>query len=185
MDIDLSQEIDDNRKRLRHYVQLHLDARVRGRVDASDVVQEACLEAARRLDYYRQLEGVPFYLWLRGLARDHLIAAQRKHLGAQARDVRREVRPQNPEVTSVVLADVFVARSPTASQVAMEAEGRQRLEQVLEELGEMDREIVAMRHFEELSNREIAEALGMTEAAASVRYVRALKKLSQVISFEG
>src|SRR5262245_55096457 len=163
--------------RLRRMLLLRLDPRVRGRVDPSDVLQEAFLDAARGLVEYLRQPPLPFYLWLRQLTGTRLAKAHRQHLGVQARDVRREVGLGTailPGVSSAVLADGLLAREARPSEAAMQAELRGRLEQVLDRLEELDREVIALRHFEQLNNAEAACVLGLSVSAASKRYVRAL-----------
>ena len=170
--------------RLRRMLLLRLDPRIRGRVDPSDVLQEAFLDAARGLAEYVRRPPLPFYLWLRQLAGTRLAKAHRRHLGAQARDARREVglagdRP--PDVSSAVLAEGLLGREARPSEQAMRAELRARLEQALDRLGALDREVIALRHFEHLNNAEAACVLGLSVSAASKRYVRALGRLRDVL----
>jgi RNA polymerase sigma-70 factor (ECF subfamily) len=165
------------RERLRRMVALRLDPRLQGRVDPSDIVQETFLDAAGRLADYQSEPPLPFYLWLRQLAGTRLAKAHRHHLGTLSRDVRREVAL--PGVSSAALADHLAGREGRPSDAAARLELRARLEALLDRLDPLDREVLALRHFEQLSNAEAAHVLGLTEAAASKRYVRALERLRE------
>jgi RNA polymerase sigma-70 factor (ECF subfamily) len=166
-------------------VELRLDDRVRPRADASDVVQEALLEAAERLREYLKKPEVPFFIWLRFLTAQRLQAAHRRHLGVRARDARREIRLHSgtvPSATSEALAAQLLGREAPPSEALLKTERRVRLEEALNTLEPLDREVIALRHFEDLSGREIAQILGLKEAAARQRYVRALKKLKEILA---
>jgi RNA polymerase sigma-70 factor (ECF subfamily) len=169
-----------HRARLRRMVDLRLDPRVRGRIDASDVIQEASLEAFERLEEYIKDRRLPFFLWLRFLTSQKVLEMHRRHLGAQRRDARREVRLNQgpwPQATSVELANQLVGKLTAPSERAMRAEQKLRLEEALNSMDPVDREVLVLRHFEQLTNAEAATELGIEEAAASKRYIRALKKL--------
>jgi RNA polymerase sigma-70 factor (ECF subfamily) len=169
-------------ERLRRMVALRLDPRLRGRVDPSDIVQETFLDATGLLAGYQRDPPLPFYLWLRQLAGTRLAKAHRHHLGTLRRDVRREVTvPGEPVsgVSSAALADHLAGREGRPSEAAAQAELRARLEELLNRLDPLDREVLALRHFEQLSNAEAAHVLGLTEAASSKRYVRALERLRE------
>jgi RNA polymerase sigma-70 factor (ECF subfamily) len=174
----------DHRARLRRMVALRLDRRLQGRVDPSDVIQEASIDAARRLAEYAKNPTMPFYLWLRFLAGQRLLEQHRRHLGAQARDVGREIslyRGAFPETTTADLAAHFLGKLSTPSQAAIRIEQKIRLQEALNTLEPIDREILALRHFEQLSNGETAEVLGLDKSAASKRYARALVRLKDVL----
>ncbi len=173
-----------HRERLRRMVALRLDPRLRGRVDPSDIVQETFLDATGRLADYLRDAPLPFYLWLRQLAGTRLAKAHRHHLGAHCRDIRRECRlaaEAVPGVSSATLADHLAGREGRPSEAAARAELRDRLEASLDRLDPLDREALALRHFEQLSNAEAARVLGLTVAAASKRYVRALERLRELM----
>lgn len=176
--------LDRHRSRLRRMVALRLDNRLQGRVDPSDILQETFLEATQRLpDYLRQPE-MPFYLWLRFLAGQRLMIAHRRHLGTRQRDAAREVsiyRGAMPEASSIVLAARLLGRECRPSEIAVRAEVKLRLQDSLNTMEPIDREVLALRHFEQLSNAETARVLDLQEAAASKRYVRALKKLRDIL----
>ncbi len=167
------------RPRLRKMVQLRLDRRLQGRVDPSDVLQEAYLDISRRAADYALSPEMPFFLWLRMMTGQKLLEFHRRHLGTQQRDAGREVSicQSYPEVNSHLLASQLLGRFSTASHVAMRAEQQTKLEEILNSLEPIDREILTLRHFEELSNSEVAQVLGLSKSAASNRYIRALARL--------
>jgi RNA polymerase sigma-70 factor (ECF subfamily) len=173
-----------HRKRLRSMVALRLDRRLQGRLDPSDIIQEACLDATRRLTEYQRSPTMPFFLWLRFLVGQRLLDEHRRHLGAASRDADREIsldRSAFPETSSAALADHVLGRLTSPSQAAIRAERKFRLEEALGRLDPIDREILALRHFEELSNAEAAEVLGLDKSAASKRYVRALVRIKDLL----
>lgn len=173
-----------HRDRLRLMVRLRLDQRLRGRIDPSDVLQDAYLEAFQRFDDYARDPDMPFFLWLRFLTAQRLLILHRRHLAAQARDAGRDVSLDGgtmPEASSAALAAQLVGRHTTPSQVAIRAEMQRRLQDALTGLDPVDREVLALRHFEQLSNAETARVLGLRESAASMRYARALLRLKDVL----
>jgi RNA polymerase sigma-70 factor, ECF subfamily len=174
-----------HRDRLTRMVRMRLDRRVQGRVDASDVIQETYVEALERFSEYLRERKLPFFLWLRFLAGQKVIQLHRHHLGAQRRDPRQEVRLHGgplPAATSVALAQQLLGSYTGPSEAAARAELRLRLEEALNAMEPVDREILALRHFEQLTNAEAAQELGLEEAAASKRYVRALRRLKGVLA---
>jgi RNA polymerase sigma-70 factor (ECF subfamily) len=171
--------------RLRRMVAFRLDDRLRGRVDPSDVVQEAYLEACGHLPEYLQQPTLPFFLWLRGIAGNKLREVHRHHLGAQMRDARREVslhRGGLPATTSAALAAQLLGHVTGPSEAAARIEMKVRLQEALNTMDPVDREVLALRHFEHLSPAEAAQVLGIKEKAAGMRYVRALRRLKQVLA---
>jgi RNA polymerase sigma-70 factor (ECF subfamily) len=181
----LGKLVGRHRERLRRMVALRLDHRLQGRVDPSDIIQEACLDAARRLPEYQKNPTMPFFLWLRLLAGQRLVDEHRKHLGAAARDAGREIslyRGALPQTSSAALAAHLLGRLTTPSQAAIRAERKIRLQQALNSMESIDREILALRHFEELSNGEAAAVLGLDRSAASKRYARALIRLKEILA---
>lgn len=173
------------RERLRRMVRLRLDPRVQGRVDPSDVIQEAYLETAKNLPAYLREPQLPFYLWLRFLTGQKLAHAHRHHLGVQARDAGREVslyRGALPEASSAALAMQLLGRLSTPSEAAVKAELKLRIQDALNGMDAMDREVPTLRHFEQLSNSETAVVLGIKETAAANRYVRALERLRVILA---
>jgi RNA polymerase sigma-70 factor (ECF subfamily) len=181
----LGELLQRHRDRLHRMVRLRIDRRLFRRIDASDVIQEACLEASERFEDYLGDPRMPFFLWLRFLTGQRLLMLHRKHLGVQARDAGREVALYHgscPDATSAVLAAQLVGRRTSPSQAAARAEVRLRVEEALNVMDPIDREILALRHFEQLTNVEAAQVLEIDESAASKRYVRALKRMKDTIS---
>jgi RNA polymerase sigma-70 factor (ECF subfamily) len=171
--------------RLERVIQFRMDPRLRARVDPADVLQDAYVEANSRLDDYRACsDAMPFFLWLRFIAIQKLNQLYRHHVRTQARDAGREVglyQYAGGQMTSVVLAAQLLGKMTSPSNNAIRDENRMRLEQALGELGELDREVLALRHFEHLSNGETAQLLNLSEAAASNRYFRAVRRLKGVM----
>jgi RNA polymerase sigma-70 factor (ECF subfamily) len=177
--------LERHRKRLRRMVALRLDQRLQGRLDASDVIQEAYLDASARLPEYLRQPSMPFFLWLRFLTGQKLLELHRRHLGAQMRDAGREVslyRGSLPAATSAALAAQLLGHDTRPSEAAIRAERKIRLQEALNSMDPLDREVLALRHFEHLNNSEAAQVLGLQEAAASKRYIRALKKLKEILA---
>ena len=165
--------------RLKRMVSIRLDARLRGRVSTSDVMQEAYIDALQRLRHYRADPAVPFFVWLRSVTIQRLVQVHRQHLGAQIRSAAREVslgQCFGPSVDPERMAELM-AETASPSQVAEQRELMVKLHDALEKLDPIDREVLALRHFEELTNQEAAALLGIQTAAASKRYVRALERL--------
>jgi len=176
-----------HRSRLRLLVELRLDPRLHGRLDPSDVVQEAFLEAFQRLPEYLDSPAVPFFLWLRRLTAQRVLASHRRHLGTKKRSARREMRLDFdlPQATTAVLAGRLLRGEPSPSSAAVRAESRRQLEEALDAMEPLDREIIALRHFEALTNSEAAATLNIEESAASKRYFRALEKLRKILAEMG
>ena len=177
-----AERFTDHRPRLKQMLQFRMDPRLRSRTDLSDILQEAYIDAYRRLDHFASKPGMSFYVWLRQVAMQRLIDLHRQHLLAHKRDVRNEVRLEENEyhaATSAAIAKRLVDQMVTPSQVLIRQEMVEQLESTLEDLDEIDREVLALRHFEDLRNGEVAEVLGISEAAASNRYVRALSRLQK------
>ena len=175
---------DRHRDRLRRMVQIRLDRRLQGRIDPSDVLQEAYLEVARGLAGYLSNPVLPFFLWLRFLTGMKLHALHRHHLGTKARDAGREVSLHAgalPQASSASLAAQLLGRYTSPSQAAVRAELQLRVQEALNSMEPLDREVLALRHFEQLSNAEAAQVLGVSEAAASNRFMRALKRLKKIL----
>jgi len=160
------------RERLWRMVHFRLDPRLTGRLDAEDVVQECFLEAGKRLQAFHD-DSKPFLVWIRLITQQTMIDLHRKHVGAKMRNAAREIGAPK----SGVLSGFFVAHITSPSGAVMREEARQKIEQALEAMDEIDREVLLLRHFEELSNKEAAAVLGIQENAASNRYVRALGRL--------
>jgi RNA polymerase sigma-70 factor (ECF subfamily) len=173
------------RGRLRRMVKLRLDRRLQGRLDPSDVLQEAYLDIAKRSREYLTNPAMPVFLWLRWITGERLLALHRRHLGAQVRDAGQEVslhRGSLPQASSVSLAAMLLGRLTSPTHAARRAEMQVRLQDVLNSLDPIDREVLTLRHFEELSNGETAQVLGISKTAASNRYVRALLTLKETLA---
>jgi RNA polymerase sigma-70 factor (ECF subfamily) len=171
------------REKLRRMVSVRLDPRLQGRVAPSDVLQEAYIDALKRFPHYFEKADQPFFGWLRLVVGQRLADVHREHLEAKKRDARQEVSIENrtAAATSVCLAACLVGQLTSPSQIAVRNEWVAKLEAALDELEPLDREILALRHFEELSNADAAAVLGIQPAAASKRYVRALGRLRHLL----
>jgi RNA polymerase sigma-70 factor (ECF subfamily) len=172
-----------HRGRLERMVRLRLDGRLQGRVDPADVVQDAYLAVRAKFPHYSADPRVAFFVWLRLEVGQKLVDVHRFHLGAQLRSARQEValhRGAMPQVSSVSLAEHLLGKLTTASHAAMRAELKVRVQEALNSMDPQDREVLVLRHFEELSNSEVAQVLGLKPTAAVNRYVRALRRLKDV-----
>lgn len=167
------------REALRRRISLRLDPALAARLDASDVVQDVLLEASRRLQDYLKNPGMPFGAWLQHISRDHLIDAWRRHRQAQRRSLDREqsVHAGFADRSSVELAAQLVDQELTPASAAMRHELECRLGEAMTSLSQEDQEVLWMRHYEHLSNQAMAAELGLREEAASMRYIRALRRL--------
>jgi len=173
-----------HRERLRRMVHLRMDDRLRGRLDPSDVLQDAFLEYARSLPEYLKKPEAPFYLWLRCVTGRKLHGLHRRHLGTSMRDAGREVslyRGPLPEASSVSFAAELLGKLTAPSQAMLRAELQTQVQQALNEMEPLDREVLALRHYEQLNNQETAEVLGLSQAAASMRFLRALRRLEDLL----
>ena len=173
-----------HRERLWRMLYVRMDRRLAGRVSADDVIQETFLDVARRIGEYLDDSAVPFYVWLRFLAIQRMQMMHRAHLGAQARDASREVSlPDGRAFASAdSMAGQLVGHLTSPSQVAIRHELQERLRAALEEMDPLDREVLALRHFEELGNNEVAKILDISKDAASKRHVRALMRLQEILT---
>jgi RNA polymerase sigma-70 factor (ECF subfamily) len=172
-----------NRERLRRMVALRMDARLATRVDASDVVQEALGEASRKLPEYVRSRPLPFYPWLRQIAWDRLVDMHRRHVRAQKRAAGREHRRYAlPDRSAMALADQLLASGTSPSAHIAREELRDRMRTALSELPRRAREVLILRHLEQLSTREIASVMGMTEGAVKTQHVRALQRLRALLN---
>jgi RNA polymerase sigma-70 factor (ECF subfamily) len=171
-----------HRRYLRQVIDLRLDPRLRTRVDASDIVQEAHCEALRRLEVYLEARPLPFRLWLRQIACDCALKARRQHLGTARRALNREMAL--PERSSLLLARQLAASGGSPSRALARGEMVARVRTALDRLSEADREIILLRHFEGLSNQEVGSLLGIDSATASKRHGRAMLRLHRIL-FEG
>jgi RNA polymerase sigma-70 factor (ECF subfamily) len=168
-----------HRDRLRRMISVRMDPRLAPRIDASDVIQEALAEAHRELPDYLDRRPCPFYPWLRQIAWKHLVEMHRRHVKAQGRTVRREARLDMAlsDPSTALLADQLAASGTSIPDRVVRREMLARLRQALEELAPQDREIVVLRHLEQLSLKEAAVVVGITHVAARSRYRRAIQRL--------
>src|SRR5262245_34795392 len=174
-----------HRDRLKRMIHLRLSRRLQGRVDDSDILQESYLEIARKLPEYAAEPKLPLFLWLRHMTGLKLVEVHRRHLGTKARDAEREIslhRGGLPEADSISLAAQLLGQLTTPSQAAIRAELRLLVQEALNTMDPLDREVLALKHFEQLSTTEIAEVLGLSKAGAGSRYLRAIKRLRETLS---
>jgi RNA polymerase sigma-70 factor (ECF subfamily) len=174
-----------HRDRLRRMVEMRLDRRLQARLDASDVIQDAYLEVATRLPEYLRQPNLPLFLWLRLVVGERLTTLHRQHLGTQMRDANREValyRGALPAASSAALAAQLLGKHTSPTEAVVRAERVLRLQEALNTLDPIDREILSLRHFEQLSRAETAQVLGIEEAAAAKRHIRALKRLKGILA---
>ena len=171
-------------ERLQRLIQFRLDPRVRTRVEHDDVLQEAFIEIQRRVGDFVDQPSVPFFVWVRQITLQTMIDIQRRHLGAQRRDVKREVHLNRRSVEnsqSMSIAAMLVGQQTSPSNAYGRQERIDRVHQALESMEPIDREVLVLRHLEELSNAEVAEVLEIDKSAASKRYIRALERLRKVL----
>ncbi len=175
-----------HRDRLRRMIAVRLDPRLAARVDPSDVVQDTLAEADRRLNDYLREQPLPFYPWLRQLAGERLGAEYRRHVRAARRSVGREAAPvELPEGSVLALADRLLDHGTGPSEAARREERRERVRRALAELPPPDCEVLVLRYLEELSARDVGEALGVSEEAAKKRALRALRRLQELLAPRG
>ncbi|MDM4019013.1 sigma-70 family RNA polymerase sigma factor [Roseiconus lacunae] len=173
-----------HRGRLKKLLLHHVDARLRTRTDLSDILQEAYMDAFRRIEHFLRKPDLSFYVWLRQITLQRLIDNHRAHLLAEKRSLKTEVslsQSAYSSQTSRAWALQLIEAQLSPSQVVMHDEMVGRVERALESMDDTDREVLMLRHFEELKNNEVAEVLSLSPAAASNRYVRALKRLRDVV----
>lgn len=176
--------MERHRDSVKRMVQLRLDARIQRRIDVSDIVQEVMVEAHRRLAGYVSNPGMAFHLWLRQIAYDRIIDAHRRHRVSAKRSVDREQHQglaAGSEQSSIQLAAQLMDQQITPAAAAAQKEMAAIVEQAVTQLDEPDQEIIVLRHYEQLSNQEAATVLGMTEPAASMRYLRAIRRLRSIL----
>lgn len=179
--------LERHREALRRMIDMRLDRRVRQRVDASDVVQDVLVDAHRRINDYLSNPAMPFHLWLRQMAKDRLIDAHRRHRDAARRSLDREqplAIAGTDDRSTIELAAQLWDREMTPAAAATVRELQQRFAAAVELLDDQDREVILMRHFEQLSNSEVATALNLTAPAASMRYLRAMRRLRELLDIE-
>lgn len=178
----LADLFERNRSRLRKMVDLRLDRRIRQRVCPSDVLQEAYIDLAKQLPRYVENPKLPFFIWIRWLTGQRLAKIHRFHLDAEKRNAALEVslyQGRMPQATSYALASKLIGSSTSIGGKLVEAEQLMKLQELLNTLDSDDREVLAMRHFEQLSNSEVALILDVSEPAAGMRYLRALRRLKR------
>ena len=180
--------MDRHRNSLRQLVRMRLDQKIQKRVDVSDVVQDVLVEANRRLQRYLDNPIMPFHLWMRQIAKDRIIDAHRRHRVSAKRSVDREqqmVAPRGYDQSSIHLASLLGDQRLTPAAAALQQEMAKQVEQAISKLEEKDCEIIVMRHYEHLTNQEIGRVLDLSEPAASMRYLRAIRRLRQVMQDQG
>lgn len=176
--------MDRHRDAVRRMIQMRLDQAVARRVDASDVVQDVMLEASQRIDGYLQNPTMPFHLWLRQLAKDRIIDMHRRHRAARRRSVDREQNFSGlagDEQSAADIAALLRDNELTPAAAALRRELQERFLAAIGQMEEGDREIIMMRHFEHLGNSEVAAALGLSPPAAGMRYLRAIRRLRELL----
>ncbi|MEO1524803.1 MAG: sigma-70 family RNA polymerase sigma factor [Planctomycetota bacterium] len=176
--------LEKHRKSIRRLVELRLDRKVQRRVDISDVVQDVMVEASSRLERYLEDPAMAFHLWLRQIAWDRIIDTYRRHRVSAKRNMDREqpmAAPAGPDHSTMELAIQLCDPSLTPAAAATQREIAMKVEEAIETLNEQDREIILMRHYEHLTNLEIAEVLGLNPPAASMRYLRAVRRLRETL----
>ncbi len=180
----LAEEFSRNHDRFWRMIDFRLDGALVGRVDPDDVLQEAWMAAVQRVEHFIENESLSLFVWLRMIVQQTLIDVQRRHLGAKKRDAYRERSIHGghwSQNTSASLVAKLLGTCTSPSQAAVREERAAQLRDAIEQMDEMDREVLALRHFEELTNSEVAEVLGIQETTASNRYVRALRRLKVIL----
>lgn len=183
----VAEAFDRHRQKLLRMIRVRLDGRIVGKVDSEDILQDAFVETSRRIQDYLDRPAVPFFVWLRQITSQILIDTHRRYLGAKMRDVRQEVtlyREGRTDTSSALLVAHLADSLTTPSQFAVREENVAELAAALEELEEIDREVLVLRHLEELSNNEVAQILGIDKYAASKRYLRALGRLKRAMAVD-
>jgi len=177
--------LERHRDALRRIVQLRLDQRIQQRIDVSDIVQDVLVEANRRLREYLARPAMPYHLWLRQIAQDRIIDAHRRHRASAKRSVDRErplAVPAAGDHSTIELAAQLAGHELTPAAAATQQELAKIVEAAIAKLPDQDCEIIIMRHYEQLSNQESAQALGLSEPAASMRYLRAIRRLKELMT---
>jgi RNA polymerase sigma-70 factor (ECF subfamily) len=183
--LSLADAFERHRERLILMVRLRMDHRLQGRVDATDVLQEAFIECAKRYASFQANPTMPLFLWVRLQTSQKLVDLHRYHLGVRMRDAGRDISlspTAMPKASSVSLAAQLLGRLTSASHVAIRAETQTCVQDALERMDPIDREVLTLRHFEMLTNEETSQVLGIKKSAASNRYIRALSRLKEIIA---
>lgn len=181
----LAELFSQHRSQLQRIVEFRMDPRLAKRVDSSDVLQQAYLDAQTRIAHFASRGSMPFFVWIRHITLQTLVDFHRRHLGSRMRDARREQTVPSggsSNTTSFSLARQLVGSLTSPSQAAVRRETVDRLRDAIDSMDEMDRQVLVLRHFEELTNKQVAQILAIEQAAASNRYVRALKRLQDILS---
>lgn len=172
------------RERLRRLVQFRLDRRLCHRLDVDDILQDGFLAASQRLKHFQNNRHLSLFVWLRMIVLQTMTDLHREHLGVQMRDVRREqsLHQHVSSSTSAAMANHLVGTLTSPSLAAQKRELSEKLAQAISAMDAMDQEVLALRHFEELTNSEVAQTLGIQQKAASIRYIRAIRRLKAILS---
>ncbi len=181
----LARLFEPHRERLRKMVRLRLDRQLRGTISSSAVLDAALREAGRRIGEYQMESGQSLFLWLRLLTGQIIQALHRQHLGEQGWAGGAEVslyRGALPEARSVSLAAQLLGHMTAAGQLALRADMQLRLQDAINSMDVMDREVLTLCHFEDLTNDEAAAILGLEKATATQHYLRALKRLKEILN---
>ena len=181
----LAELFSRERERLWRVIHFRLAEPLRGRLDPDDVLQEAYMAASQRLGHYASSPATSPFIWLRMIVNQTLIDLHRKHLGAQRRDAACEVSVDGApyvQATSASVAIQLIGAFTSPSGAAARADVLGLVQAAIEQMDPIDREVLALRHFEELTNSEVAEALGIEQKAASIRYIRALRRLKEILA---
>lgn len=179
--------MDRHRDAVRRMIHMRMDQALARRVDASDIVQDVMFEAAQRLDGYLANPGMPFHLWLRQLAKDRIIDMHRRHRGARRRSVDREQNFSglgSDDQSAADIAALLRDSELTPAAAAIRRELQERFLSAISQMEDGDRDIIMMRHFEHLGNSEVAAALGLSAPAAGMRYLRAIRRLRELLGGE-
>lgn len=180
----VNQLMDRHRNALRRMVQLRMDQKLKRRVDVSDIVQDVLIEANRRLGTYLKEPKMSFHLWLRHIAKDRIIDTHRRHRVSAKRSIDREqvlATPSGGDQSSILLANQLRDTQLTPAAAATQKEIAKQVEAAIARLDDRDAEIIIMRLYEQLSNQDVAAALSLTEPAASMRYLRAIRRLKELL----
>jgi RNA polymerase sigma-70 factor (ECF subfamily) len=177
--------LSEHQERLLRMITFRMDPRLRGRIDPLDVLQDAFVEASAHRDAYFRAPTVPLFLWLRGVASNKLLELHRHHLGTHMRDAKRELRLEGPRIwddTTSALCAHLAGNLTSPSAAAFRDEVKTRLADALDKMDPTDREVLTLRHFEQLTSGEAALVVGIQERAAAKRYLRALARLKDILS---
>lgn len=181
----LAELFSSQRERLWRIVHFRMDDRLRGRIDPDDVLQDAYLAAVQRLAHYKEGTYTVPFLWLRAILKQTLIDLHRRHVGAQRRAADRDVAldaSPHLQASATSMAIHLIGKLTSPSQAAVRSEMVATIEKAMANMDPIDQEVLALRHFEELGNSEVAEVLGIEQKAASIRYVRAVRRLKEILA---